>query len=180
MWLSATVFVLDPVPGGAARVPCHRAKLLRAVHVSCRHKRSQQSPAQHHAGRLWGAGDHTRCWASWPCLRCGELLGRHDLASDVVSCWGILTLPQMWWVVGASWPCLRCSELLGCQELASDVVSCWGVITLPQMWWVAREWWIITSPQMWWVVRSSWILTSPQMCRVVGTSWAYNSDVVGC
>ena len=89
----------------------------------------------------------------------------HDLASDVVSCWGIMTLPQMWWVVRASWPCLRCGEFLGHWELASDVVSCYGIMTLPQMWWV---------------VRSSWILTSPQMCWVVWTLWAYNSDVVGC
>ena len=62
--------------------------------------------------------------ASWPCLRCGELLGHHDLASDVVNCWGIGSLPQMWWVVRASWPCLRCGELLGHHDLASDVVSC--------------------------------------------------------
>ena len=145
VWLSVTVFVVDPVPGRAARVPCHRAELLRTVHVSCRHKRSQQSPAQHHAGWLWGAGDHTRCWASWPCLRCGELLGHHDLdqVQDGMLVCGCQNLPQMWWVVGASWPwsSARWYASVWLSELASDVVSCWGIMTLPQMWWVVGASW---------------------------------------
>ena len=65
----------------------------------------------------------------------------HDLASDVVNCWDIGSLPQMWWVVGASWPCLRCGELsdhheywphLRCVELFEHCE-----LTI-QMWWVAR------------------------------------------